>query len=103
MGEHRGLRRPSVSTGSDARAARPRASPSLGRLRCRAGDRDCGPRRRALDWRHCDCFTDLLRNVRARDTAAVRVGAACYGPTVPVFTRSTALYGTNGAFYTNTC
>lgn len=30
-------------------------------------------------------------------------GVAGYGSTVPVFTLSTALYGTNGAFYTNTC
>jgi hypothetical protein len=30
-------------------------------------------------------------------------GVAGYGPTVPVYTLSTALYGTNGAFYNNTC
>jgi hypothetical protein len=30
-------------------------------------------------------------------------GVAGYGPTVPVFTLSTAIYGTNGAFYTNSC
>jgi hypothetical protein len=30
-------------------------------------------------------------------------GVSGYGPTVPVYTLSTALYGTNGATYTNTC
>ncbi len=30
-------------------------------------------------------------------------GVAGYGPTVPVYTLSTALYGGNGAFYTNSC
>jgi hypothetical protein len=30
-------------------------------------------------------------------------GVAGYGHTVPVYTLSTALYGTNGAFYTNRC
>jgi hypothetical protein len=30
-------------------------------------------------------------------------GVAGYGPSVPVFTGTTAFYGTNGAFYTNKC